>query len=450
MATQSTDRQLLEQLRETARLTPSLIALGADPDLAPSQQLLRFPFRLPAGGAVAYLQVREGVVSLNFKGHGKKSRQALRRILLGAARLVPMPTEHHEVTTFAQGTHPKAIMKTLATWLQSVQTEAQLRENLVRGTVEAGDKDVFGFWADERSNFGDQIGPWLVQELSGKRLLNTRYSDQNYGRMVATVGSIIHMLPTSATRSADIWGSGLMRKPSSGELEGLKALAEVTVHAVRGRLTRELLIEQLGWDVPEVYGDPALLCPRLFTPEKSAELADRVAFVPHFKHIEHHHANAADFQQALGDRAHLVDVHADLRDVITQIASAKACVSSSLHGIIIAQAYSVPWIWIYTPDKNIGGNRFKFDDFFSTLANPETVASRSVRIDELPELDFQELAAQAALPRIGIDLDALQAAFPLSEATKPQTPLQPRFTWSKFSAEDRFMADVRAAYRLTH
>ncbi|GAA1808167.1 polysaccharide pyruvyl transferase family protein [Nesterenkonia flava] len=450
MAVQSTDPQLLEQLNKTARTTPSLIALGAEPEIVSSHHMVRFPFNVPTGSAVAYLQVHNGAVTLNFKGHDKATRQALRRILLGAARLAPTPAERHEVITFDAGTSPRVIMKSLSAWLQSVQNEAQMRHDLARGAQKPSSDDVFGFWADVRSNFGDQIGPWLVQELTGKRIINSRYSKQDHGRMLATVGSIIQMLPTSATSAADIWGTGLMRKPSAEELEGLKKLQDVTVHAVRGKLTRELLIEHLGWDVPEVYGDPALLFPRFFTPDRDPALAEKVAFVPHFKHIEHHFANAAEFQEALGERAHVVDVHADLRDVITQIASARACVSSSLHGIIIAQAYGVPWVWLYAPDKNIGGNRFKFDDFFSTLTDPENVATHSAPVDEFPALDFTALAEQATLPATEIDLDALQQAFPLAPAKTAQAPLQPRFRWSRFSAEERFMSDVRAAYRLTH
>ena len=79
----STDRQLLDQLKKTARTTASLIALGTEPEIISKLQLVRFPFTLPTGSAVAYLQVHGGAVTLNFKGHDKATRQALRRILLG-------------------------------------------------------------------------------------------------------------------------------------------------------------------------------------------------------------------------------------------------------------------------------------------------------------------------------------------------------------------------------
>lgn len=454
---------LLEQLRKSARVTPSLIALGAEPEVVRSHQAVRFPFRAAVGEALAVLRVQGDQILLEMRGRSKASRQALRRVLLGAARLQVLPQEHHLLAQFAVDAAPKQIMKSVSAWIQTVTDEVATRDQLYSGAKEPGRHDVFGFWADVRSNFGDQIGPWLVQEITGRRMVNSRYSTVDHGHLTATVGSIIHMLPTSATSRADIWGAGLMRKLGAEELEGLQKLEEVKVHAVRGRLTRELLMEQLGWEVPEVYGDPALLCPRFYTPEPREDAAGKIAYVPHFKHIEHHRPEAAQFQAALdekladgdGDGAaagdvHVVDVHGDLRDVISQIAAARVCVSSSLHGIIIAQAYGVPWVWLYAPDRNIGGNRFKFDDFFSTLADPENVASHSASVDEFLTLPFTELAQKAALPQLGIDLDALQEAFPIPPAEAKVTPMQARFRWNRVSAEERFMADVRAAYRISH
>lgn len=445
-----TDKALLEQLRKAARTTSSLLALAAEPDLIRSKNQLKFSFALPTGKAAAYLRVDSGQVQLTMRAQDKRNRQALRRILLGAARLVALPHEHHILDTFEPGTPPRRILKSLASWLQAVPEEAALRHKLYLSEQEPGKNDIFGFWADVRANFGDQIGPWLVQELAGKRIVNSRYSTHDHGRMLVTIGSIIQMLPTSATREADIWGAGLMRRLKPEDIDGLTRLKDVKVHAVRGKLTRQSLQDQLGWDVPEVYGDPALLCPRYYTPESAEEAAGKVAFVPHFKHVEHHFANAGEFQAALGQGVHLVDVHTDLRDVISQIASARVCVSSSLHGIIIAQAYGIPWVWLYAPDKNIGGDRFKFDDFFSTLADPEAVASHAASVGDFVRLPFDELAVKATLPKLGVDLDALQNAFPLERGGFSPAPIQPRFKWNRFSAENRFMADVRAAYRLTH
>lgn len=445
-----TDRSLLEQLKASARTTSSLIALGVEPEIVRIKNLLRLPFTIPSGEAVAYLSPAESGIELKMHANHKAGRQELRRVLLGAARLVAAPSEHHILASFESDTPARRIMKSASAWIQTVQQEAELRHELYQGRRQPGGEDTFGFWADVRANFGDQIGPWLVQELTGRRMINSRYSTRDHGRMTATVGSIIHMLPTSATSQADIWGAGLMRRLSDEERAGLDNLNSVTVHAVRGRLTRQLLQEQLGWEVPEVYGDPALLCPRFYTPEPAPEAEDKIAFVPHFKHVEHHFSTAAEFQEALDDDVRLVDVHEDLRTVISQIASARVCVSSSLHGIIIAQAYGVPWVWLYAPDRNIGGARFKFDDFFSTLADADSVASHEASAKDFLQLPFAELAQQAVLPELGIDLDALQNAFPVPAAEKPVTPVTPRFRWSRVSLEERFMADVRASYRLAH
>lgn len=56
-----------------------------------------------------------------------------------------------------------------------------------------------------------------------------------------------------------MWGAGLMRTLEPAETERLAGLRGVGVHAVRGALTAAELRSKLGWRVPEVYGDPALL-----------------------------------------------------------------------------------------------------------------------------------------------------------------------------------------------
>ena len=199
-----TDRSLLGQLKAAARTTSSLIALGVEPGIVRTKNLLRLPFNIPSGEAVAYLSPTDGGIELNMRANHKAGRQELRRVLLGAARLVATPSEHHLLARFEADTPARRIMKSASAWIQTVQQETELRHELHRGTRQPGGEDSFGFWADVRANFGDQIGPWLVQELSGRRMINSRYSTRDHGRMTATVGSIIHMLPTSATSRADI------------------------------------------------------------------------------------------------------------------------------------------------------------------------------------------------------------------------------------------------------
>ena len=60
----------------------------------------------------------------------------------------------------------------------------------------------------------------------------------------------------------------------------------------------------------------------------------------------------------------LVDVVSEsFQSVVNKICKAKVVFSSSLHGLIFAEAYKKPAVWLKITDKIIGGN-FKFDDYY--------------------------------------------------------------------------------------
>lgn len=207
----------------------------------------------------------------------------------------------------------------------------------------------------------------------------------------------------------DVWGSGLMRPFEKDEIAERKALRGIRVHAVRGTLTQNCVSDQIGWSVPDVFGDPALLLPGLYSP--TVESTNMIAFVPHGIHRAH---------LSRQERAEVcvVDVRRDFRDVVDEIASCRAVVSTSLHGIVIAQAYGIPWVWLQVRDRPLMGGRFKFDDFFTNLSGSEP-AETSVTSDSLSALDVQSVAQSVALPSTTVDLSALASALPLTPLTAP-------------------------------
>ena len=106
-----------------------------------------------------------------------------------------------------------------------------------------------------------------------------------------------------------------------------------------------------------------------------------------------------------------MDVREGVETVVRQIAAAQVCVSSSLHGIIVAQAYGVPWVWLRVSDRIISGDRYKFEDFFTTL-DGGAVRACDVPAAALGPALIEDLAARAALPELRIDLAALLDSFP--------------------------------------
>jgi len=110
----------------------------------------------------------------------------------------------------------------------------------------------------EHKNFGDALSPVLVATLSGKRVVNVNRIINIFSKPIySVIGSVLTL--GSRYKNLVVWGSGFIEE--SGKL--LRKPKKVL--AVRGKGTREKLINY-GVKCLEVYGDPALLCPLLYTP----------------------------------------------------------------------------------------------------------------------------------------------------------------------------------------
>lgn len=335
--------------------------------------------------------------------------RSLRAMLVTKAALVAEPEEHHVLTDISAASRGAAreLMRHAMYWAEAVTSMAHREQEIHRGSTSLQNVVAQGIWYDRRPNFGDAVGPWLVTALTGKDVVNVRRTRETptkaRGRATLLVGSIIQMINRN---NVDIWGSGLMRALSVEQVTAFSRLKNIRVRAVRGRLTAAELREKLGWEVPEIYGDPALLLPRHFPVTSRGE---HIAVVPHLKH-------RAAMRELANDRLVVSDVREDLETVVAQIASAQACISTSLHGIIVAQAYGVPWVWLNLTDSPVDGRDFKFDDFFTTI-DAAAVSRLDVPLSEVTRLDFIELAQQTTLPDLRTDLDRLEAALPVRRAT---------------------------------
>jgi pyruvyltransferase len=148
------------------------------------------------------------------------------------------------------------------------------------------------------------------------------------------VGSIMY-----AVRKNDIvWGTGLI------EEKEIKIPDSVKVLAVRGKLTEKLINKNVG-----VYGDPALLLPLMYNP--NIEQKYNVGIVPHYK-------DKKLFTEKI------IDIEQDWKSFVNEIKQYKKIISSSLHGLIIAEAYGIPVEWKEYSNEVIG-NGFKFRDYLS-------------------------------------------------------------------------------------
>ena len=240
------------------------------------------------------------------------------------------------------------------------------------------------FYWDGTPNFGDLVGPYLISKITGKPVLNIK--KLQYPGIMA-VGSILQMLDR---KNMVVWGSGLICKPTDKQISALKRY-NPKILSIRGRETAKYLLEA-GINIPDqsVYGDPALILPLFYSP--SVNNLKKIAICPHYRHKLH-------FLEYIDDKDNLkiIDVQKDMETVVDSISSSSVCISTSLHGLIIAQAYNIPWVWLEIFDNNLGGEDFKFKDFFSTI-NESQVSHVRVRMEEVKNLNYNEIAEKASLP----------------------------------------------------
>lgn len=343
---------------------------------------------------------KNGSLDISVLGRTDDARRILRNALIGKYPMVKRQGERHLLVPTKELKDPMAVLDFVERQVDDVITRGRKSVESMARNGDIPNDCLNVLWWDKRANFGDAVGPWLVERFTGKQPINGRERMLTTAP-IATVGSIINIIDQDGTK---IWGTGLMGPLSAAAAKRLQGMSDVSVSAVRGKRTRAELIKSLGWDIPEVYGDPALLLPR-FLPRSGNQLTKgRVAVVPHYLHSKL-------FANVGNPKVHIVDVEQGMERVVQEIAAADACVSTSLHGVIVAQAYGVPWTWLRVSDYRLGGDRFKFEDFFSTL-DEAAVQAMSVTSDQISDLDFDRVAHESRLPALKISLDALMASFP--------------------------------------
>ncbi len=239
-------------------------------------------------------------------------------------------------------------------------------------------------------NVGDCLNVFLVETVSGRRVHRVRSALFPH---LLPVGSIMHF----SNPNSVIWGSGLIRE------EDAVGVRFGRVVALRGTLTRAALAQY--HDLGDVaLGDPALLMPRFFTP-RTPRRTYHIGIVPHFSE-----KNLAIFQGIVSDTVTLIDVGLDEQEFINRLCECQHIVSSSLHGLILADAYGIRNQWAVFSDLVIGGS-FKFMDYYSTTSSPNETP-RVIRSRQELETLFQEVEKTSSVKQFLEDRERLLAVFP--------------------------------------
>lgn len=220
-------------------------------------------------------------------------------------------------------------------------------------------------WWKAVPNFGDALSPMIVGHLAGR---DVRHAGPRRADMFA-VGSMLQVVRRNFDDPRDgaplvVWGTGLLRP-----VNGTKFLDHVDVRLVRGPVTAALL----GLKVRQ-FGDPGLLADEV-VPFKG-ERGDRIGIVPH-----HLGADAPQIKALVAsDPAYLlIDPRDNPEAVCRQIASCAHVFASSLHGLIVADAYGIPNTWFSPQDQGW----LKYHDYAASVGRGDMRAA--LDLDEISD-----------------------------------------------------------------
>ncbi|WP_298679684.1 polysaccharide pyruvyl transferase family protein [uncultured Lentibacter sp.] len=188
------------------------------------------------------------------------------------------------------------------------------------------------YWWDAKPNFGDVLSRIVTGYASGRAVVHAQPRDAE----LFAVGSILQFAKRvwgKDTRPAHrpvIWGTGMM-----GALRN-DFVAHVDIAMLRGPISAALLGVKT-----ESFADPGVLTAEALGERPVRE--DKVGLVLHHAQLGDPRVTALlQAQPAL----HYIDVQQSPEQVCREIGRCAHVISSSLHGLIVADSYGVPNTWL--------------------------------------------------------------------------------------------------------
>lgn len=197
----------------------------------------------------------------------------------------------------------------------------------------------------EKENLGD----WLalpIYDYMLKRYNLDKHKKVSKTKHLYTIGSLIMMGQQNAT----IWGSGILNSEPDGTIWDRNRYRTLDPRCVRGPETLRRLKEN-GIDVSNCkMGDPGVLMPLVYKP-KEYETKREYSVLIH-KNLKREGEKFENEIEILTD---------DWKKTIDEIYNSKLIISSTLHGIILAEAYGIPAIMLDKIERN---DKFKYNDYY--------------------------------------------------------------------------------------
>lgn len=227
-------------------------------------------------------------------------------------------------------------------------------------------------------SFEDELSKIIVEKLAKKEVPHSETSPK-----LLAIGSILHC----ANDGDIIWGTGLHGPDNHYNFNTLD------IRALRGQIT-SAFVKTKSIPDPKIYGDPAILLPRLFDFEYHPRPC--VAIIPHITDIQ----KVKMMLSNLNFNYCFIDPTEHYEQVIQKLLHCSFVVSSSLHALIVADVYMVPFRWMRLPGTV--EPEYKYHDYFLSTGRFDPKAAKS--IEEALELGRHPIIDKKLLTKLQDDL----------------------------------------------
>ena len=241
-------------------------------------------------------------------------------------------------------------------------------------------------------NVGDLLNTYMIPKITGKRVRKA------YTHKLCHLMGIGSILEEGGPGSV-IWGSG-----SINGIGPKRPIVADQIHALRGKRSLALMQKVCGAPFGVPLGDPGLLMPMFYDPEVVAD--KQVGIVPHHSEKD----ISKEIARIMPEDYLIVDVALESEAFIRQMKRCKSIISSSLHGLILADAYEIPNKWISISDRLIGGD-WKFTDYYSMTSTPAEAPYRFECVKTLMD-GLSTILQDADVSRYTENREDLLEAFP--------------------------------------
>lgn len=198
-------------------------------------------------------------------------------------------------------------------------------------------------------NFGDNLTKFILEKLISCRIEHVLKSDIGKANLIG-LGTILDQVPEDY--GGMIWGSGFTNT------NDYKNFTRANILLVRGEKT----LNQI--DCPNksnvIVGEGGLLSYLFIKPNIRKKY--KLGIVPHY--IDKSCALILKLR-SLSDEIKIIDVCDDCKTVIENINQCEYIISSSLHGIVVADSLNIPNEWVKIYKMGQIKQRFKFRDYYS-------------------------------------------------------------------------------------